>query len=208
MVIKTHDLLRIKKTTELTMCPPVPDWAVQSLKTVPFVVVRRAPIIEGKIPIGIRGKQRNQRFGAYIAPEAVLEHTPPNQLVYESGWKRKIQENPMPALAALDKVNEILLSYKLLWGPGGSVGFELASNSKTVSLSSDLDIIVYSEEVLPIEKARNMITRLHQLSIAVDVQLETPNGAISLMEYAKSEVPILQKTTDGAMLVESPWNKE
>ncbi|WP_257347384.1 malonate decarboxylase holo-ACP synthase [Pseudalkalibacillus decolorationis] len=204
MVIKPHDLLRIRNTTELKICPAVPYWVTKSLKSIPFVVVRRAPIIEGKIPIGVRGKQRNQRFGAYIAQEDVIEHISPNQIVFKRKWMRKVRNDPMPALQALDRVNGILKSFKLLWGPTGSVGFEIASDSNIVTKSSDLDIIVYSEDVLPIEKAKNLMFKLSQLSVVVDVQIETPNGAISLMEYARNEFPILLRTKEGPKLVNDP----
>ncbi|UOQ92317.1 malonate decarboxylase holo-ACP synthase [Halobacillus shinanisalinarum] len=207
MVISPHDLLRIREGTELTMCSDIPEWVTTSLQSAPFAVVRRAPIIEGKLAIGVRGSQRNQRFGTYIRQEDVLEHIPPNQIVKGEKWLEHSRNNLMPAIQALEQVNDILHSYEMVWGPAGSVGFELVSRRDTVTENSDLDIVVYAEDFFPIEKAETLVARLSELPVVVDVQVETPNGAISLREYARNEFPILLKTKEGPKLVNDPWNK-
>ncbi|UOR13575.1 malonate decarboxylase holo-ACP synthase [Halobacillus amylolyticus] len=207
MVVNPHDLVRIREGTELTMCPDIPSWVTTSLQSTPFVVVRRVPVIEGRIPIGVRGKQRNQRFGAYIRQEDVLDHISPSQIVDEGKWMENTRNSPMPAFQALRQVNDILHSYGMVWGPGGSVGFEIVSGRDTVTENSDLDIVVYAEDGLPIEKAETLVARLSDIPIVVDVQVETPNGAISLREYARNEYPVLIKTTGGPKLVDNPWEK-
>ncbi|WP_101845660.1 malonate decarboxylase holo-ACP synthase [Halobacillus sp. Marseille-P3879] len=208
MVMNPHDLLKIKKTTKLSSSPEIPEWVTESLQDVPYVVVRRAPMSEGMIPIGVRGKKRNQRFGAYIAEEDIVHLISPVTILQKYAWREKISNSPMPAIKALGHVHEIFKPYNLLWGPAGSVGFEMVSKCQTVTKSSDLDVVVYADEVLLIEVVENIVNKLNQLSVMVDVQIETPNGSVSLREYAREKGPILMKTIDGAKLVHNPWEPE
>ncbi|WP_173917544.1 malonate decarboxylase holo-ACP synthase [Halobacillus sp. Marseille-Q1614] len=205
MVINPHDLLEIKRNTEFLLCSPVPDWVNTSLHETPVVVVRRAPRIDGKIPVGVRGKERSERFGAYIDSSDILKHFSPPTILQMKEWKNKAQNHPMPAVQALDLVDEIVGKFKLLWGPGGSVGFELVSGNPTVKETSDLDIIIFSKEPFSVDTAIELLSRFNQLPVTVDVQVEIPTGSISLAEYARGNFPILLKTNKGARLVDKPW---
>ncbi|MFG6150362.1 malonate decarboxylase holo-ACP synthase [Halobacillus sp. B23F22_1] len=208
MELTPHDLLRVIRTVDLLEASSTPDWVYQSLQEAPFVVVRRAPIKNGKVPIGVRGKDRAQRFGAYIDSKAILERIAPPDIVIHEKWELMKNSSTLPAVMALDVVQKVMEENNLQWGPGGSVGFELVSGHPTVKESSDLDIILYLEKAISLDKASDFLYRLkNQLNISIDVQVETPYGAFSLKEFARGTLPLLLKTKEGAILVEDPWNQ-
>ncbi|WP_082235303.1 malonate decarboxylase holo-ACP synthase [Halobacillus massiliensis] len=207
MELTPHDLLRVNKTVDLE-ASSIPNWVYQSLREAPFVVVRRAPIMNGKVPIGVRGKDRTQRFGAYIDSKAILERIAPPDIVLKEIWELIKTSSPLPAVIALEDVQKIMEEFNLMWGPGGSVGFELVTGHPAVKESSDLDIIIYSEKAISLVEASDLMYRLENLlSISIDVQVETPYGAFSLKEYVRGTLPLLLKTKAGAVLVKDPWNQ-
>jgi phosphoribosyl-dephospho-CoA transferase len=92
------------------------------------------------------------------------------------------------------------------WGPGGSVGFELAAGRPTASPQSDLDLVIYADERLTVEEAKRLHTAAQNLPSAVDVRVETPVCGFSLTEYAnQAPAPILLRKTSGVMLGADPW---
>ncbi|MDQ0245512.1 phosphoribosyl-dephospho-CoA transferase [Bacillus fengqiuensis] len=207
MDIRTHDLLRLNNLSSLITTHPEPEWVHEALTLAPFAVVRRAPIEKGEIPVGIRGSSRSERFAAFILKESIIERITPENLVEQKAWKQSPRQHEVHALGCLDRVDEILQFYELPWGPGGSVGFELASGIATVTAASDLDIVVRPPSFLSIEKAEGILQEFRALSVRIDAQVETPNGAISLIEYARGESQVLLRTMDGPRLVKDPWVK-
>jgi phosphoribosyl-dephospho-CoA transferase len=205
MDVKPHDLLRVKDITQLITISTEPEWVKEELTLAPYVVVRRAPIENGKIPVGIRGKSRDQRFAAFLKWNAVAEHVAPEQFVSQKAWKKSPRYHQIHALRVLDLVDEIFLSYQLSWGPTGSVGFELASGMPTVTAKSDVDIVVRAPDFLSVETAKKIVRELSHFPVRIDPQIETPNGAISLIEYSRGENPILLRTAEGPQLIANPW---
>src|SRR6266481_5607638 len=59
----------------------VPEWVEEQIRTTPFVVVRRGLATGQEIPIGVRGKERNQRWAASYNPSFVKSITTPWQLL-------------------------------------------------------------------------------------------------------------------------------
>lgn len=205
MDIKAHDLLRLNNLSSLIATHPEPEWVQEALTKAPFAVVRRAPVKNGEIPVGIRGSSRSERFAAFILEESITEHITPESLVEQKAWKQSPRRNEIYALGCLDRIDEILQFYQLPWGPGGSVGFELASGMATVTAASDLDIVVRPPSFLSIEEAEGILHEFSTLPVKVDAQVETPNGAISLIEYVRGGSQILLRTMDGPRLVKNPW---
>lgn len=201
---KTHTLLRIGGPEALE--GEAPTWVTDSLRHAPWIVVRRAPVCGELIPVGVRGGAREQRFASWVAPHDVLEAVTPQALVHRRAWMEigPGRRTAVPALDALDRVEHIMGTHGLegVWGPGGSVGFELASAAAITSLRSDLDLVVELDrpETIP---CISLVAALAALPVRVDVLLETPHGAVALQEYARSRTEngtFLLRTTGGPRL--------
>ena len=197
-----HTLLRIDGAAVLTADTDLPAWVCESLERAPWVVVRRASSRGGLVPVGIRGDSRQQRFAAWVSEEATLEQVTPQLLASRRPWATSARRAAVPALAALDAVEKIMRQHALAdyWGPGGSVGFELASGRSTATQSSDLDIVVQLDHAIRPIDADSLLSSLTVLPVRTDVLLEMPYGAVALSEYARGESFVL-RTSQGPRLV-------
>ncbi|MFA1507748.1 malonate decarboxylase holo-ACP synthase [Priestia aryabhattai] len=191
-----HDLLQLKEEAKLISYTPIPDWVEHSLAKAPFVVVRRAVHRDTMIPVGVRGERRNQRFGAFVSEQNVKQRIRPEDLV---SLFQNVQSRNMPAIRALEKV--AIIFEKFVWGPTGSVGFELASGEEVITTTSDLDVLIRLSSYLSVKQAEMIVSKLKRCSVSVDVQVETEKGAFSLAEYAKGEETLLLRTVYGPSLV-------
>jgi phosphoribosyl-dephospho-CoA transferase len=208
MEVRVHDLLRLRDPKDLVTDGSTPDWVWTSLERAPWVVVRRAICNGPLVPVGVRGFTRGQRFAASLPISQIVDHVSPEQLADRAGWKPKASLEKIRAFQVMDELSSLYDHYELKWGPAGSVGFELASLSPTVSPTSDLDLIIRTHRPLDPELARNL-HRLHgQMAIRVDVLLETPFGAVALAEYAQrvASDSVLLRTYVGPKLVQDPWS--
>lgn len=208
MELITHDLVKLRDSRDLILDLPKPEWVDEALERAPLVVVRRAPLINNVIPVGIRGSNRDKRFAAAVLYSNIIERITPEQLAISKVWRtnKHIQETKM--VNVLEFVDSILVEHGLSWGPTGSTGFELASGVPTVTENSDLDIVIRASKYLPVKTAKQLIEKLMQASIKVDIQLETPNGSVALAEYAGGGSSILLRTIYGPRLVKNPWIKD
>ena len=113
----------------------------------------------------------------------------------------------MPALSALARVAPILARRGYRWGPGGSVGFELATGVPTATLSSDLDVILRQDRRLEPDAAADLRAALAEAAdpARIDVLLETPRGGVSLADLAARPAQVLVRTPDGPRLAVDPW---
>jgi phosphoribosyl-dephospho-CoA transferase len=97
--------------------------------------------------------------------------------------------------------------FKCPWGPGGSLGFELASGKSTTTSGSDLEIIIYADEQFSRSVAQQLIAATNNLEVPVDIRIETPTCGFSLAEYAGSDAQkILLRTSAGPVLAHEPWD--
>ncbi|MNT93998.1 Phosphoribosyl-dephospho-CoA transferase [compost metagenome] len=55
------------------------------------------------------------------------------------------------------------------------------------------------------QQARALLAALADAPCRVDLQLETPNGAVALREWAGEARRVLLKCAEGARLVDNPW---
>jgi len=206
----THALLRIAHPGALVPAGPtharaLPPWAEAALSRAPWVVVRRARGRDGLIAVGVRGRERAERLAAWLHPDAVLECLTPPELAARSGWRSSARRAEVPALASLEAVAALMSYHGLLWGPCGSVGFELASGVATAAAESDLDLMVEACAPLPRASAAGLNAALAQLPVRADVLLEGPHGAVALEEYAAGCAPLMLRTVDGPRIAHDPW---
>lgn len=201
MGLNAHDLLKLQSVHDMVSYSTIPDWVFHSLKKAPYVVVRRASGMKGMAAVGVRGESRNQRFAAFLPYGKVVERITPELLAEKELWVQNERIHSIMALNSLVHIHEILAKHTVPWGPTGSVGFELASGVPTAKPSSDLDLVIRSRTLLHLEKARHIMIDLSGLAVRVDVQLETAQGAIPLLEYSRGDSPILLRTENGPRLV-------
>jgi phosphoribosyl-dephospho-CoA transferase len=201
--MQTHALLRIASAAALSADAALPPWALEQLADVPWVVVRRGLPRAGAIPVGVRGRTRSERCAAWVPPAGVRAGVTPPELAARRGWRTHPRRGVLPALQALDAVERIMATAGLgrQWGPGGSVGFELASGHAAVRPESDLDIVVQLKEPLAPQAALSLERQLWQLPVRIDVLLEAPAGAVALTEYVRSPGSVLLRTPVGPRLI-------
>ncbi|NWC73432.1 malonate decarboxylase holo-ACP synthase [Pseudomonas sp. P7759] len=191
-MVNAHDLLW--GMTPAHLPADAPAWAVEAIGT---VVVRRAIVAPGWIAVGVRGRLREQRFAAEMPIAAVQRRVTPQAL------REVTSMRDLPALHALEQLRPLLAP--LNWGVTGSAGFELATGIEALHAQSDLDLMLRTPEPLDRNDARDLLTTLDNAACAVDMQLQTPFGAVALREWAGSSRRVLLKTARGAHLVIDPW---
>jgi phosphoribosyl-dephospho-CoA transferase len=203
-ILKTHDLLRLS-CLELEHADAVkPEWLDVVLKACPWVVVRRAASHTKKVPVGVRGKERAQRWAGFVNPEQIAQIVSPNQLREPSVESSR---RGLRAFHSLRFLGTKAALKALDWGPGGSAGFELASGTPTVTEASDLDIVIRAPEPFNRAFANSICVQLEGVSTRVDVLVETPYCGFSLDEYAHSQLhKVLVRTDTGRILAADPWD--
>jgi len=205
--VRTHDLLEIDAKQFLSSQASAPEWVEGELRESPFAVVRRGPAPGHQIPIGVRGTGRNQRWAAFCHPKFVKNILTPSQLLTRAIPTSRA--NAIPALRALDLLKERWMENVLLWGPGGSVAFELASGRHVATPESDLDIVIYAERRMTAEEAKSLYDRAMNLLAVVDIRVETPVSGFSLKEFAgRGPAAILLRLPRGFVLAKDPWGDE
>jgi phosphoribosyl-dephospho-CoA transferase len=208
MEYMTHEILKIR--VDKKILPIIPDWAQKQLEAYPYVVVRRVPVEGEGIPIGIRGESRDRRQAAYVKEEDILSRITPRDIVAKKSWRTNLHFQQSGIAQTLEGADKIFESFSLPWGPIGSTGFQLACSFSCVNAESDLDIALYCTKELGMGIAQKIMRLLSKFSMRIDALIETPNGAVSLSEYATSERgrKVLLRTLLGPKLVRNPWNSE
>ncbi|WP_412460074.1 malonate decarboxylase holo-ACP synthase [Pseudomonas sp. SC11] len=197
--VRPHDLLW-GMTPDL-LPADAPAWARQALAAGEPVVVRRALQAAGWVAVGLRGRSRAQRFAARMPLGQVVRRVAPERLRWQG-------DTDLPALQAVAQVAAVLDAQGWCWGPTGSVGFQLASGIEVVHADSDLDVLLHAPQRLSCERARDLLGALQAVACRIDVQLETPHGAVALREWASGARQVLLKAASAARLVSDPWSLE
>jgi phosphoribosyl-dephospho-CoA transferase len=204
---QVHDLLQINRTSVSSGFANKPSWVRQTMLDCPWVVVRRAQSSFGRLAVGVRGDSRSERWAASCEKSLVREIVRPEELLLRDRTSNDVRRTP--ALRALEEMSERWADLALPWGPGGSVGFELASGRKVTTRASDLDLVIRAQQRITVAKARSLLDRTFGLEAKVDVRVETPVCGFSLEEYVSaSSAKILLRYPDGVRLGQDPWQEE
>jgi phosphoribosyl-dephospho-CoA transferase len=192
-----HDLLWGLPASALPI--DAPAWASGIVGLGHPVVVRRARVPAGLVAVGVRGRSRDQRFATHMALDDVQRRVRPEELIAitpDADW---------PALRALQQIRPLMEALGLPWGVAGSAGFELASGVPVLHAGSDLDLILRTPDFMDRQHAARLVEQLAGAVCRIDLQLQTPLGAVALREWAGPSRQVLLKTEAGARLVDNPW---
>ena len=208
--VQTHDLVKIDTECFLdgaaSFGDRVPEWAEEQMRAVPYGVIRRGITDEHLLPIGVRGMQRNLRWATFCSSNAILQVITPSQLLGYAIEPSRVKE--IPALQSLELLEARWSDLDEPWGPGGSVGFELATGFRVLRTGSDLDIVIRAAGPITNERAMCLCAQTMDLPAVVDIRVETPATGFCLKEYArKDQAKVLLRTPEGMMLGSDPWCK-
>lgn len=198
MELRPHDLLRLAAPDAVEAVEP-PDWVGASLAAAPWVVVRRGSRIDGRVPVGVRGSSRAERFAAFVRPGAVAARAAPEDLAPGRRLWRKTA--PHPVIDALKAIAAALDAAGLSWGPAGGAGFEIATGRRVLTEASDLDLVMRFPGAVDRSALDEAAAIARHAAVRVDAQVETPAGAVSLAECLGAEEQVLLRGADGPRLV-------
>lgn len=206
--IYPHDLLKLNDFNAFKT-PQLPDWALIKLKKYQTVVVTRNQINNKDfLSVGVRGFERNQRLGGIIAIKNIKEVITPYQLITDTYLTSLVNERiKLPVFKAIKYIKPIL-DKRVTWGIGGSAGYELATHDPMVKPTSDIDIILKMKcnQSLSYQMAINLLTRVNQFNVHVDIQVVYKYRGFSLEEYVQQRAKnILIKSEKGPFLSSNPW---
>ena len=122
-----------------------PPWVWPALEKYPWVVARRTVSPKDRVAVGVRGQERQQRWGGFMRKDQIVKAITPWHL--RSGLANTARLS-LPAMQSLCFLEIELASLSNDWGPGGSVGYELASRAPVVTQESDLDLVSVPGTVL------------------------------------------------------------
>jgi phosphoribosyl-dephospho-CoA transferase len=200
--LQVHDLVKLVSWEVGGGYLAKPSWVDPVIVGSPWAVVRREPVSDNLLAVGVRGAGRQQRWGTLVRRNHVSLVLRPQQLRTSLVPEER---SYMPAFQALRFVEAVLPS-ELEWGPGGSVGFELASGIPVVTMQSDLDLVMRSLVPFDRDSARFLWRQIATAPAKVDVLVETGRGGFWLQEYALGESNrVLVRTDQGPMLTDDPW---
>lgn len=200
-----HDLLLVKLTTIEEACIAEPAWVRPALTKYPWVVARRAIALEDRIAVGVRGQERQQRWGGFMRKDQIAKVIAPWLLRSDLSHPSRLS---LPAMQSLCFLEIELASFCNGWGPGGSVGYELASRAPVVAQQSDLDLVISVPDRFDRDIAQDLLKKIARAPAKVDVRVETTWCGFSLEEYAHgNSEKLLVRTATGPVLTTDPWSK-
>jgi phosphoribosyl-dephospho-CoA transferase len=201
-----HDLLELTSATAVREIAHAPDWVEQSLSACCYAVVRRKQIASNHIAIGIRGKERSQRWAGSINVNDIKMVIRPFEIRTKDMIKHE-RSITIPALQNLQTLEAKWSELEFRWGPGGSVGFELATGFPAATQTSDLDIVLFAPQRFSQTRAQELFLAVREIGNTIDVLVEAPACAFSLAEYASAEGQSIMLRSCGEPSVGTdPWN--
>ncbi|MES1951357.1 phosphoribosyl-dephospho-CoA transferase [Salinisphaera sp. S4-8] len=200
---RPHDLLW---TQAQPVADDTPDWAVPILARGGPFVVRRAVRMPARLPVGVRGGCRRERFAMTIDGSQVIDICTPEQLGRRGTAVAPDRRRAIPALDVLPDVAHTLDETSLCWGLGGAVGYELATGEAACHTTSDIDVLLRMPREIARADARAVIDALAGHAVRCDIQMETPRGGVALADWAAGNTQVLVKSDQGPFLCPNPWS--
>jgi phosphoribosyl-dephospho-CoA transferase len=203
--LRVHDLLLMTSTEIAQTSQTEPAWVGPALQRYPWVITRRAIAPEDLIAVGVRGERREQRWGGFMRKDQIAKVIAPRHL--RSGMADEVRFG-LPAMQSLRFLEIELASLSNDWGPGGSVGYELASQAPVVTQESDLDLVISGSDRFDRDFAQELTKKIARAPSKMDARVETPWCGFSLEEYARgNSEKLLVRTATGPVLTTDPWSQ-
>ena len=203
--LAVHDLVWISGDSELSSSP-YPEWARQAVMRAPVAVVRRELVPADLVAVGIRGADREQRHATVVCRSAVRFCSTPESLVAELGWSDARTQLSVSFRDALAAIDEFCSKEGLVWGPIGSVGYQLATKLPVTNTKSDLDVMIRCGLPPNRDRLKMFDEHLRTAPVRIDVVLEGPCGGVAMREYLSGD-KVLIKDSRGARLGTFTWQK-
>ncbi|MDM4206199.1 malonate decarboxylase holo-ACP synthase [Klebsiella spallanzanii] len=199
---RPHDLVWLNHTSALEATEEL--WVAQHWRVSLPVVVRRDVDASARIPVGVRGMKREQRAAGWVRAENIVRTISPEMFADRQLLLRSPFVSQPPVQAAISLT---LHDWPWRWGITGSTGYALATEIPVLHATSDLDLLIRAPQPVVREALLEWQARVAQLPCRADTQVETPAGAFALNEWLRDGRALL-KTSHGARLTETPWNRE
>jgi phosphoribosyl-dephospho-CoA transferase len=202
---RPHDLLWLADAAALMplTLAPLPCWASAEWIMAAPVVVRRQKLDDPTLlPVGLRGRERNQRLASFVLRDAIRRYVSPEMLAQGAD-----SPSELPALQALAMARPLLDALGLAWGPTGGVGFALATGLPVLHATSDLDLVLRAAAPLDSSQRDHLAALLHCTACRIDLQIDTGLGGFSFAEWMAGRGHVLLKTDTGPLLVRDPWKQ-
>lgn len=200
-----HDLIWLRDPAALVAAGNVPDWADAEWLAQAPVVVRRDRNAAGRVPVGLRGRQRAQRHAAWLPVAQCATIVSPFDIAREGSWRLHPRRDAIAALHVLDRIASQLGALPYQWGVTGAVGFTLASGIDVLHMESDLDLLLMAPRPLLSADMPALAALLDLANVRLDIQIGTPHGAFALRERLRTGGRVLLKTDTGPVLCDNPW---
>lgn len=202
-----HDVVFLREEEAFISSVTPQAWVEEALKETLAAVVRRGPRPGALVPVGVRGRDRSQRCAGFVSSAAITESIKPEQLVERRVWRKYRRREQIAALRHLELLTDTWTSSDVVWGPVGVIGFELATRHPITDQHSDLEIMIRAGNRISFEQAEAYLEVAVSAEIHVEVQLETPQGGVSLLDYLRRPPKFLVQTDAGPKLVRDPWQE-
>lgn len=197
-----HDLIWVSDRTALQ--GDLPEWVASQWRSALPLVVRRDYDEGGRVPVGVRGLRRDLRAAGWVDPRHIRRILSPEMLSDPARLLASPYISQPPLQAAVQLAQQ---AWTWRWGITGSVGYALATEVPVLRASSDLDLLIRSEQPLDRAELSRWQTFVSQLPCRVDTQIGTPRGGFALNEWLR-EGRVLLKTPHGPCLTDRPWSTE
>lgn len=199
--LQVHDIIKLNQPDlVLNKIQSLPDWVSISLHETPFVVVRRGTQTKHSIPVGVRGNKRNERYALNISLEDCGQIIKPDSIINKIFEDNNLLDKNLRS--SLITLNNSLTRESLDWGIGGSIGFTLSSEKKVHNISSDIDIIIKTNESLSKLWAKSLLQDIEtNIDRKVDIQVLTQKGSFNLKEFSIYDEVLLKTDTSEKIII-------
>jgi phosphoribosyl-dephospho-CoA transferase len=205
MDFRPHDLVWLDRSDAFQAAGELPAWLDGAWLARAPLVVRRAAVSAGRVPVGARGLQRNARCAGHAQAGAVVRHVSPAMLAQSLPDCVDRAAAALPCVAALLSLAPRLDALGVDWGPAGGTGFWLASGLPVLRPSSDLDLLVRAPTRLDPAIVAALCALQEAARCRLDIQVDTGIGGFALAEYTGGARRTLLKTAHGPRLLADPW---